>query len=67
MQHFRDSVDYQDKPIDYGTIAYVECIDDMIKLITKRKVKAVVLILTEPKASHKAYAFFYLNYPSGAP
>lgn len=46
MQHFKDSIEYLDKLTEYGTAAYTECMDNMIKLMTKRRVEAAVPILT---------------------
>lgn len=56
IQHFRDSVDYKDEFTNYGTIAYVKCIDDKLKLVTKRRVEVAVPILTEATTSYKALA-----------
>lgn len=42
MQHFKDSVEYQDELTKYAIIAYVECIDDTIKLVAERGVKVVI-------------------------
>lgn len=35
-------------------MAYVECIDDMMKPMAKREVEAIILILTEVRNSYKA-------------
>lgn len=53
IQYFKDSTEYLDKLIEYGTTVFVECIDYMIKLRTKRRVEMVVLILVKAKAPYR--------------
>lgn len=54
VQHFRDSVEYLDKLTKYSTTAYMEFINDMIKLMTERGIEAVIPILAEARASFRA-------------
>lgn len=53
-KNFRNSINYQDKLTDYGTIVYVECIDDMIKLVTKIEVKTAISTLPKVNFSYEA-------------
>lgn len=56
VQHFKDSMYYQDKLIEYATVAYVNYTNDMIKLVAERRVEPVVTILAEAKNSYRAHA-----------
>lgn len=44
-------MEYIDELTEYGTTAYVKCLDDMVKLLIEKEVKATVLILAEVSAS----------------
>lgn len=39
VQHFRGFVEYLEKLTEYSTAAYTKCMEDMIKLITKKRVE----------------------------
>lgn len=60
---------YLSKLTEYGVAAYTECLDDMVKPMTKRRVDVVVLILAETRAPFGASAFSTqtVKVPNGAP
>lgn len=45
-------MDYNTELLEYAVMAYMECIGDMIKLMTEREVKAAILILGKVKKSY---------------
>lgn len=52
MEHFKASEDHEDKLSKYATMAYISCIGEMIKLMTKKGIGATVLVLIEAKNSY---------------
>lgn len=54
MQYFRDFAEYLDELMKYGTAAYAECLNDMVKLMTEREVNAAILILVEARTLFRA-------------
>lgn len=56
IQYLKDSAKYLDELTKYGATVYTECMDDMIKLMTEREVKAAIPILVEARAPFGALA-----------
>lgn len=50
VKHFKDFTKCLDELTEYGTMVYVKCTDNMIKLMIERRVKVVVLIFAKTKA-----------------
>lgn len=49
MKHFKAFADYDTELLEYATVAYFECIGDLIKPIIKRGIKVAVPVLDKAK------------------
>lgn len=54
MHYFRDSAKYLNELTKYGTVAYAEYLDDMVKLMIERGIDVAIPILAEARASFGA-------------
>lgn len=52
IEHFRASMGYDLKLLEYTAITYVACTNDMIKLMIDRGIEIVFSILTKVKNSY---------------
>lgn len=49
IEHFKASTNHILELFEYAAIAYIECINDMIRLMTNKGIEVVILVLTEAK------------------
>lgn len=52
MECFNAFEDHEDELLEYATAAFISCISDIINLIIKKGIEAIVLVLTEAKNSY---------------
>lgn len=56
MECFKAFTDYDTKLLEYATIAFIECISDIIKLMIEKRVKVTISILGQAKKSYGPFA-----------
>lgn len=52
VERFKTSTDHDDELSDYTAMAYIPCIGDMIRLMTKKGTEAAIPVLTKAKNSY---------------
>lgn len=52
MKQFRASADHYIDLLEYATMAYVLCIDDMIKMMIERGTDITIVVLIKAKKSY---------------
>lgn len=52
VEHFRASTNHNLELLEYVDAAYIECIDDMIKIIIDKEIEVAISILKEVKNSN---------------